>query len=108
MLVVLVFVIGSAAFAHGDAEWIQRNPEYVDKLGHHCCGPQDCERIPADLMRQDGQDIHILPTRQKFRKGERGTYQSRDSSWWWCKSREFPEFIKPPPIKCIFFPFDES
>jgi len=103
----LVVAVSAVAFAHGDAEWIQKNPEYVDKFGHHCCSPTDCERIPESFVRRDGKDIYVLPTRQKFRKGENGTYRSRDSSWWWCKGRQLPGQGEPP-ANCIFFPFDDS
>ena len=34
-------------------------------------------RIPESYVRQEGKDIYVLPTRQKFRKDERGTYRSR-------------------------------
>jgi hypothetical protein len=107
LVLAVVIATSSVAFAHGDAWWIQQNPEYVDKFGYHCCSPNDCERIPESFVRQDGQDIYVLPTRQKFRKGERGTYRSRDSSWWWCKSRQLPAHIQPLAA-CIFFPFDDS
>jgi hypothetical protein len=42
--------------------------------------------------------------RRVFREGDRGTYQSRDSSWWWCKSKQLPGHIRPPAA-CIIFPF---
>jgi hypothetical protein len=92
------------ALPHDAADWIGSNPEYVDQFGYKCCGPEDCERIPESLIREDGLDIHVLPTRQVFRKGNRGTYQSRDGSWWWCKGRELPGQSRPPAT-CIFFPF---
>ena len=104
---VLTCAISAVALAHGDAEWIQKNPDFVDKFGHHCCSPNDCERIPESYVRQEGKDIYVLPTRQKFRKDERGTYRSRDSSWWWCKGRQLPGLSEPPAV-CIFFPFDDS
>jgi len=103
----LTCAISALALAHGEAEWIQKNPEFVDRFGHHCCSPTDCERIPESYVRQEGKDIYVLPTRQKFRKDERGTYRSRDSSWWWCKGRQLPG-LSEPPATCIFFPFDDS
>jgi len=105
-LLVLVSACSHAlpALAHDDADWIGRNPDYVDQFGYKCCGPEDCERIPESFIREDGQDIYVLPTRQIFRKGYRGTYQSRDSSWWWCKSKQLPGHGRPTAA-CIFFPF---
>jgi hypothetical protein len=106
LVLALVFACGRVlpALAHGDADWIMRNPEYVDQFGYKCCGPEDCERIPESYIREEGRDIYVLPTRQVFRKGDRGTYQSPDSSWWWCKSKQLPGHIRPPAA-CIFFPF---
>jgi hypothetical protein len=106
LLLVLASVCGHAtsSLAHDEADWIGRNPEYVDRFGFKCCGPGDCERIPESFVRDEGLDIHVLPTRQLFRKGDHGAYQSRDSSWWWCKGRQLPGQGRPPAT-CIFFPF---
>jgi hypothetical protein len=49
----LTCALSAAAFAHGDAEWIQKNPDYVDKFGYRCCSPNDCERIPESFVRED-------------------------------------------------------
>jgi hypothetical protein len=106
LVLALVVACGDAlpALAHGDADWIMKNADYVDQFGNKCCGPEDCERIPESFVREEGRNIHVLPTQQVFRKGNRGTYQSRDSSWWWCKSKQLPGYIRPPAA-CIFFPF---
>jgi hypothetical protein len=106
LLLILVATCGHAlpGQAHGDAEWIMNNPEYVDRLGLRCCGPEDCERIPESYIREDGLNIHVLPTQQIFQKGHPGVYQSRDSSWWWCKSKPVP-WLPHPSAACIFFPF---
>jgi hypothetical protein len=90
--------------AHDAASWVQNNPEYVDRLGRHCCGPQDCERIPESYIREEGDEIVVLPTRQRFRKGVHGTYPSIDSDWWWCKERPMP-WMNQSTARCIFFPF---
>src|SRR5262245_52333923 len=89
------------ALAHNEAEWIQKNPEYVDQFGNHCCGPDHCERIPESYIREEGRDIHVLPTRQRFRRGDRGAYPSRNTEWWWCKSVQLPGQAQPPAA-CIF------
>jgi hypothetical protein len=106
LLLAVVLACGHALpiLAHGDADWIMKNPDYVDQFGNKCCGPEDCERIPESFVREEGRDIYVLPTQQVFRKGNRGTYQSRDGSWWWCKSKQIPGYIRPPAA-CIFFPF---
>jgi hypothetical protein len=106
LLLILAATCGHVvpAQAHGDAEWIMNNPDYVDRLGRRCCGPEDCERIPESYIREEGQLIHILPTQQVFHKGHPGVYQSRDSSWWWCKRKPIP-FAAASAAVCIFFPF---
>lgn len=106
LLLVLAWTWGhvAPALGHDDADWIGNNPEYVDQFGRKCCGPGDCMRIPESFVLEDGQDIRVLPTYQTFRKGHPGTYQSRDSSWWWCKGRQLPG-MGGPPIVCLFFPF---
>ena len=74
LLLVLVSHCGHAwpVLAHGDADWITNDPQYVDRFGHRCCGPEDCERIPESFIRENGRDIYVLPTQQVFRKGHRG------------------------------------
>lgn len=107
LFVVLCLLLGvraAPAFAHGEAEWIMKDPTYVSAFGQHCCSPQDCERIPASVIREHGHDIHLLPTSQVFRKGAAGTYPSRDSSWWWCKQLLMPG-QSHPSVRCVFFPF---
>jgi len=37
----LTCAISAAALAHGEAEWIQKNPDFVDRFGYHCCGPNE-------------------------------------------------------------------
>jgi len=102
---VLALSLSTPVFAHGEAEWIMKNPDYVDSVGYPCCGPEDCERIPDHYVRDMGQEIHVLPTGQVFRKDGRGAYPSRDTSWWWCKRRKWPSFISQP-ASCIFYPFN--
>jgi hypothetical protein len=92
------------ACAHDDASWIQMNPDYVDRIGRHCCGPQDCERIPESYISEEGNEIVILPTGQRFKKGVIGTYPSVNNDWWWCKERAMP-WLPRPTAKCVFFPF---
>ena len=103
-LLLLPCVRAAPASAHGEAEWIMKDPTYVSAFGQHCCGPQDCERIPASFIREEGRDIHLLPTGQIFRKGAAGAYPSRDGSWWWCKQQLLPG-QSHPLARCVFFPF---
>jgi hypothetical protein len=75
--------------AHGEAEWIQRNPRYVDEVGHHCCS-SECKRW----------------NEQRFKRNRRGTYRSENVHWWAC----VPGGLQvgdpdPPPATCIFYPF---
>src|SRR5262245_55657992 len=112
MLVQLVLVpffavltqYATPSFGHDEASWIQKNPEYVDRLGHHCCGPQDCERIPEGYIYEEGDEIVVVPTQQRLRRGVHGTYPSIDGAWWWCKARPMPG-MSGLRANCIFFPF---
>lgn len=91
-----IVLMSGAALAHGDAEWIMREPGYVSNAGSHCCGPSDCERMPADVearLRQipGGWELDGVT----FKYGEKGMYASVDSGWWWCR-------IGTP--RCLFEP----
>jgi hypothetical protein len=104
LLLVLPALAAAPALAHGEAEWIMNDPAYVSAFGQPCCGPTDCERIPASFIREEGRDIHVLPTGQVFHKGSAGAYPSRDDSWWWCKQPMLPG-QSHPSVRCVFFPF---
>jgi len=94
----------TAVLAHDEAHWIERNRGYTAATGQHCCGPQDCYRVPADLFYEDGNVITFLPTQQKFRRGSKGTYLSETNDWWICKGVQLPG-LRYPPAVCLFYPF---
>jgi hypothetical protein len=98
---VLVWILGAAAFlaallysfpgkAHGDAAWIQANPDYRAESGVHCCGPNDCRRIieGVDFVEVQGGFL-FLNNGQFFPVTRRGYYTSAEPDtdiqvWWGC------------------------
>ena len=97
LLTTAAMLLGEPALSHGDAWWIMAQPSYIDAKGQHCCGPSDCEPVPARveiIERSDGILVngHLLP------HGQRGIYWSRDDRWWVCID---PMSRKP---KCVFRP----
>ena len=83
-----------AAFAHGDAEWIMREPRYIDRNGIHCCGPSDCGPVPDSEISETNDTIsHGGETLQKR---DRGSYWSIDHQHWVCRRYD--------GLKCIFRP----
>jgi hypothetical protein len=84
----------SKAFAHGDAEWIMREPRYVDRVGIHCCGPSDCGPVPAGEITET--DNSVSHGGQTLMKRERGVYWSIDERHWVCRRFD--------GLKCIFIP----
>lgn len=92
-LIVLVSIV--AAHAHGDADWIQANPEYRDRAGIHCCGPADCRpAAPGEIARIEGGWLHV-PTKTKIMDAERGTYQSIRAVPYVC--------VRGGELKCLFW-----
>lgn len=86
----------STARAHGEAEWIMRDPAYVARNGAHCCGPTDCGRVP------DGEIVETAPgewvvrsTQQIFHQHEKGVYPSKKGSFWWCR--------RGARVVCLFY-----
>ena len=94
----------AVALAHGEAEWIQRNPRYVDEFGKHCCS-KECKRWPEDAFRTEGDEIIFLPTGQRFRRSTPGTYPSENVHWWACLSGTLLDAPDLPKANCIFHPF---
>lgn len=46
--VAALVLLASAAWAHGDADWIAADRAYKDLNGTHCCGVADCEPVEAE------------------------------------------------------------
>jgi hypothetical protein len=90
--------------AHGEAEWIQRNPRYVDEAGHHCCS-SECKRWDEQAFREEGDEIIFLPTEQRFKRNWRGTYRSENVHWWVCVPGGLLGGPDLPSASCIFYPF---
>jgi hypothetical protein len=85
-----------AARAHGDAAWIMENPSYVTGTGSHCCGPNDCERVPngAVVEKAPGKWL-VKPTGQTFHQSDKGVYPSKRGSFWWCR--------RGAQVVCLFY-----
>lgn len=104
---VVGLVFGASVNAHDDANWIERNPSYLDGNGNHCCGPGDCRRLGKEYFRLDGDAIYYLPTMQKFRLNGPGVHQSQTDDWWACipGGNGAPDWVQAPSAICIFIPF---
>lgn len=87
------------AKSHGDAAWIQEGG-YVDQEGVHCCGPSDCARHPAQLVRIGSNGIYVklsADADEQFvpRSALRhGIYPSIDGDVWVC--------ARGGIVKCVF------
>ena len=95
-------LIGANAKAHDDADWIQKNPAYIDKSGRHCCGPVDCQVMPLTkkaIRLPDGWEIEGI----FFQDGSRGLYESTDEKIWWCIGVHDYDPLKGK-AKCLFMP----
>jgi hypothetical protein len=95
---------GAVVLAHGDAEWIQLNPRYLDEVGHHCCSGE-CKRWGEQAFREEGDEIIFLPTEQRFKRNRRGTYRSENVHWWACVPGGLLGGPDLPAATCIFYPF---
>lgn len=96
LALIAALLVSLAAHAHGDAEWIMRNPAYVDNAGVHCCGPTDCARAEAgEVSRVDGGWRHN-PTGTYLADGERAIYYSKDADLWRC--------ARGGVLRCLFLP----
>jgi hypothetical protein len=98
---VVGLVLSSAAWAHGDAEWIQRG-RFTGIDGSACCGPDDCETAPADAVVRIKGGWKIVQSGQVFLDGHKGTYESINLEFWWCR------FPNQPGLegkrRCLFAP----
>lgn len=86
ILFLTFLLIANLAWAHGDAQWIQMNPNFKRLLSEvHCCNPTDCHRTTADIAKQiPGTNQWIAKTGEVFEEGKRGMYDSKDLDWWYC------------------------
>lgn len=93
VLLALLF-LHVAARAHGSASWIMANPNYLDRVGTHCCGPVDCSvAAPGEIVRIEGGWLHV-PTQTSIRDDEAGVYLSIDAQLWRC--------VRGGQLKCVF------
>lgn len=102
MRIILAILIAATAMlvcaldgrAHGDAEWIMRDPGYTDRSGIHCCGPSDCSVVPDGEISETQETISHKG--DAISKRERGSYWSIDNRYWVCRRFD--------GVKCIFRP----
>ena len=83
-------------YAHGDAEWIMREPRYVTEQKVHCCGPSDCERAPKGAVVLTGSGWMIAANGQVFDYDSPALYISIDADFWWCR--------RDQKVVCLFTP----
>lgn len=101
---VALFTCGGLAYAHGSAAWIEAQPFYKSPNGSKCCGPRDCEPVPAGEVQQLRDGWYIPSTRQFLTLNDPGVFLSEDSRYWWCRrNTDNPDakkvvclFVKPP------------
>ncbi|MBM3598145.1 MAG: hypothetical protein FJX35_08015 [Alphaproteobacteria bacterium] len=87
-----------SAWAHGDAEWIMKDPKYLAQNGAHCCNIHDCGVAPAGAAVPVPGGWQVIETGQVFTWGERGLYPSNDGiTLWWCRPGN-------RPVRCLFVP----
>lgn len=73
-----------SALAHGDASWIQANPNYKMRTSPaHCCDVSHCRRIQASSVTRVANGWRTS-TGQTFVDDRQGLYQSIDADWWAC------------------------
>lgn len=95
-LAALCVVIPTTVFAHGDAEWIMKDPDYVDLYNLHCCGPSDCHpAVSGEVVDVPG-GFNFKGTFVPYK--DVAVYWSIDEKYWYCQ-REYED--KP---RCIFRP----
>ena len=94
-LLALLSIVPARAFAHGEAEWIQK-----DVAHGWCCGEHDCERAPTGAVVMNG-GLYLIPsTNQSFAnrgRPEDRVFPSIDLDYWWCK---YPD----GRVRCLFVP----
>ena len=97
--ILLIIVTAATVWAHGDAAWIMRDPRFLMRNGiTHCCGPQDCERLPRGAVVLKAEGYLVLRTGQLFRREDSVRYDSIDGDYWSCQ-------LQPDaPVHCLFTP----
>lgn len=97
ILALMLALAAGAAFAHGDAAWIQDN-----KDTYWCCGRDDCERVEdaAAVEPIEGGWL-VVGTGQFFPEAKRGSYWKDETGRlvglydpqrpgiWWCRPAEY-------------------
>lgn len=93
-----LLIAPAMAHAHGEAQWIQDNPQYLRQESTlHCCGPTDCERAPPGSFHRVPGGWRVKSTGQFFPESRRGTYPSPNLDAWWCRNTERVFCIFPAP-----------
>lgn len=84
-----LFIVGmvlglaaTAAYGHGDADWIRQGP-YKRTDGISCCGVQDCRKLAPDAAHQDRHGRWIVEGRM-MPEGL-ASYPSEDEGYWICE-----------------------
>lgn len=103
-LAILLCVLSTGAWAHGDAAWIQKGKYIVARpgmknTGGGCCGVTDCRIIPAETVQLIGETYHFRYEGQAATFPAFYTYPSTDEKYWACR--------RPgEKISCFFRPID--
>lgn len=89
-------ILSTPILIHGDADWIQENPEYKTITGSHCCGPTDCFEIPDGEIQEVSPGIwYSRRYNQVLEQGDPDVYASRKAKPFWC--------LRGGKIVCFFY-----
>lgn len=88
----------SLALAHGDAMWIQLGM-YKGPDGAHCCGIDDCHRIPRALAHAGPQGYEVEWRGRSYTIPYPQTLVSENDDFWVCeKGDQTPRCFFAPPM----------
>ena len=102
VLAFLAVFLPLASWGHGEADWIMNNPETA-----HCCGPQDCQPIPDEIVTMDEHGYNVEWNGQTHRfhfNSTRNLYPSKDQRFWMCVYLDDEESFEGGTPRCLFPP----
>lgn len=100
LIAVWLMALCALALAHGDAGWIQKNPNYRMRTSNaHCCDPSHCRKVPAGFATRVRSGWKV-ETGEVFEDDRQGLYDSIDGDVWACGSSEttWCLFVAPPGV----------
>lgn len=104
LLALVVAIVASVrverqAHGHGPAEWIERGLYRDPRSGELCCGPEDCQVVPARDVVETGDGWQVLSSGERIPRRE--ALKSHDGDFWRCQRTDGSR-------RCWFFPVPGS